>query len=277
MSAFVVATIAEKGGVGKTSLTTHVAALFGSLGYRILAIDMDKQGDLSAFFLGREKVYALPQVNTVAAIIDDQFDPEPSNVIHETQCENVFCIPSNKEVLQQFMLPEQYWRHENVTSLRDFIDEVRESFDLVFIDTHPDVDTLPTWVTLMAADFAITPVEPEEYSAHSTVAAAARIQQATKQNPRLAFLGFIVNKFQTRRNIHHETLDELRDYHGDDVFDGALGNLNELAKANSQRTSLEDYSPKSNAAGVLRGFADQMIQRMKESRQQQLKKQRRVA
>ena len=267
MSAFVITTVAEKGGVGKTTLTTHLATLFAATNWRVLVIDMDKQGDLSAFFLGRQKVHALTQLQTVAAIIDHEYDPEPELVVHESNCENIWIAPAHKQVLGQFSLPEQYWRNENEYSLRDFIDEVRDDFDIVFIDTHPDVDTLPTWVTLLAADYVITPVEPEEYSAHSTVAANARIKQAMGRNPRLEFLGFIVNKFQTKRKQHHRVCNELIDYHGELVFSGALGNYNELTMANNNRISLEIHKPNSPAAGVMRGFAEQIAKRIKDRRE----------
>ena len=70
MSAIMMSLLAEKGGVGRTTLTINLAGALAERGGRILLVDMEGQRSLSKFFLGVEAVEELHHSNSIAAVFD---------------------------------------------------------------------------------------------------------------------------------------------------------------------------------------------------------------
>ena len=261
MSATVVTIFAKKGGVGKTCLTQNLAAYFAMQGKRVLCIDLDEQGNLTQFFLGETKFQQLHPLNTVSAVLNPELDHEASQVIQATNNPNI-SIAAASTHLRQFLLPEQSWNDEISFSLRDFVDDVGQGFDFVFCDTPPAVDTLPTWAALLAAHYALSPVEPERNSAQSLVGGQFRLVAARDANPRLNFLGYVVNLRKGRRILHDRYEKALRDLHGPLVFDTVLRDLAAFPESEALSQSVLAYEPKSPAADLMRGLGAEVTTKM---------------
>jgi len=268
MSATVVTIFAKKGGVGKTCLTQNLAAYFAQQGKKILCVDLDEQGNLTQFFLGETKFQQLHPLNTVSAVLNPDLDHEASQVVQATNNPNISVAAASTH-LRQFLLPEQSWNDEISFSLRDFIDDVSESFDYIFCDTPPAVDTLPTWAALLAAHYALSPVEPERNSAQSLVGGQFRLVAAREANPRLNFLGYVVNLRKGRRILHDRYEQALRDLHGSLVFNTVLRDLAAFPEAEALSQSVLEYEPKSPAADLMRELGTEVATRMEQHQFQQ--------
>jgi len=265
MSAKVITVFAKKGGVGKTTITQNLASYFASKGKRVLCVDLDEQGNLTQFFLGSSMFHNLLEQNTLSAILNSKLDPEPHDVIlqpkNPEQHENISVIAASPH-LKQFLIPERDWDEETSFSLRDFLDDISESFDFVFCDTPPAVDTLQTWVGLLAAHYAISPVEPEAYSSQSLHGGDLRIAEASRANPRLKFLGFVVNLKKARRTLHQAYEQQLRNLRGDQVFETTFRDLAAFPEAVAESQSVLDWQPKSDAAELLRELGAEVTVRI---------------
>ena len=77
MAAKVITVAAEKGGVGKTTLSVNLAGILASRGKRVLAVDTDKQANLSQFYLTERVVSELHKLNMLAAVFDSEVEAEP--------------------------------------------------------------------------------------------------------------------------------------------------------------------------------------------------------
>ena len=269
MGTKVITVFAKKGGVGKTTITQNLASYFAAAGKRVLCVDLDEQGNLTQFFLGSSTFHNQLERNTLSAILNPNFDPEPEDVILQPknvdQHRNISVLSASMH-LKQYLLPEAEWDDEISFSLRDFLDDIEGTFDFVFIDTPPAVDTLQTWVGLLAANYAISPVEPEAYSSQSLHGGDLRIAEARRANPRLSFLGFVVNLKKARRSLHQQYEQQLRDLRGDQVFETTFRDLAAFPEAVTQQMSVLDWEPKSDAAQLLRDLGQEVTMRIERQR-----------
>ncbi len=252
---------AEKGGVGKSTLSLSIGGSYAEQGKRVLFIDADKQANLSKTLKDEREVLELHPLNTLAAILDPDMDPEPEHLIHPTAFENIFILPANRW-LKNYLQPAPEILQASQWSLRQFITHIEGGFDLILIDTPPDIDVLPAWASLLAAQAVLTPVEPERYSGQSLNGVWLQLKAAQEVHPSLRFLGYVLNKFDGRRTMHRSYEENLRKLHGDLVFQTVLRNLGAFAEAQHFSKPINLHDPKSKAAGLARELTNETIQRM---------------
>ena len=260
MSTKTITVFAEKGGVGKTSITLTLATYFADLGKRVLCIDLDKQGNLTQFFLGSSRYHQMFEEESVSALLNPKLDPEPNEIVFGTDVENVSLIPASPH-MKKHLIPEKEWG-ESEFEIKDFLDDLEGNFDYVFCDTPPAIDTLQTWTALLAANYAVSPVEPEAYSSQSLHGGDLRLTAARQQNARLVFLGYVVNLKKSRRKLHNFYEEELRGLRGDQVFTTVFRDLTEFPEAQSERQTVLKYAPRSNAAALIRQLGDEVTARI---------------
>lgn len=262
MGAIVLTLYARKGGVGRTMLSQNLCGACAENGVRVLAIDLDPQASLSKNFFGRDYIARLRPYQTVAALYDESRDPEPAELIHQSQVEGIFVAPSSDH-LEPFDLPNPMERGESQFTIRDFVDEQREQFDLILIDTPPNVANLLAWGALMASDFVITPVQPEKNSCEGVVDVKVRLQTAIGNgNSGLVDLGYFVNNMDLRTSQHRLMEEELRQLYGTQVFDTVIFRRTEFQGSQHAYKPITHEKPKSAEADMIRGLLVEIIQRV---------------
>ena len=150
----------RKGGCGKTSFVFHTAGELARRKAKVLLLDCDPQASLSQSFFGSRAVEEIHPARSVVALFHDNMDPDPKKLIHETNFPGIHIVPAT-EPLTSFNHPEPTRHGFLQDALRQFVAEVRTGYDVVLIDTPPNLQLL-TWASLVAADYCITPVVPEE-------------------------------------------------------------------------------------------------------------------
>jgi len=274
MSAICLTLCAKKGGVGKTSLTVNIAGyLSGEHKCRVLLIDTDSQSSLSQFFMKPEKVDALRREETIAAVFDEKCEINPAKMIHKTNIPGLYLVPASDH-LADFNLPRPAEQGEMQVAIRRFVREVEDKFTFIVLDTPPHLDTLPTWASLIASDFVLTPIVPELFSAQSIAGVDRVLSSAREQNPRLHFLGYVVNMKQKRRSLHVVNEEKLRAIHGDRVLHHSITNLTGFAEAQAKRVPITAYDKAGDAATITKDLAREVVGRIQKqiSREAQLTK-----
>ena len=211
----------EKGGVGKTTTVSNLAALYGMNKMKTLVIDMDPQGNCTKTLTG-----GMGKSEFNGKGVFDLFKTfgfvSPDEYIIKTPHENVHLIPCNEFSSQiTNLLPimkAQYGKPEYCylsMCLGDIVDE----YDIILVDTAPAKDYLVT-SSLYLADYVIIPFCADGYSTdgmHSVYALIDKLNQEEKAN--IKILGLLMTKTEktSATNFIREQL-QMSDF-AEDLFE----------------------------------------------------------
>jgi len=199
----------QKGGVGKTSNTLHLAAALGEIGKKCLVIDLDGNcGATRGCGLGTD------WLGTFEALMGQ--DPEDlivtSDPVEGTELpENVELLPARRN-LESF---EEEFRRDNKFlepsgTLIPVLDALRGKYDFIFLDTAPNASA-PTVASYRSADWFILSTEPAKLSVEGLTDALMDIQAVREQgNANLRLLGVIMCKVRSGTRIASTYMERIR-------------------------------------------------------------------
>ena len=252
MAAQTITLLAEKGGVGRTTLTVNLAGALAREGRRVLLVDMEGQASLSKLFLGPQAVEQLPVNRLVAALFDEAADALPEQIIQRTRSERIHVAPSSG-ILFRYEQGEPLSKGMLAFALRDFLVEVQDQYDYILVDTPPMIRGLLGVSAVLAADAVITPIEPEPFAVQAVVQVHSllmALQEALRQAgipPAFRHLGVVVTK-KDRKALHKATELMLRNNYGSQVFETVIRDLAAYADANAAQLPVTEFVPKAKGA-----------------------------
>lgn len=266
MPPIVITLFAEKGGTGKSTLSWNLACALARRGHRVLAVDADKQGNLSKSALAQEKVLSLHPDNTLSAVFDERTVAMPDQLLHPAGQSGLFVVPANRS-LRDHLVPPGPARDRLRWRLREFLQDAAVGFAFVIVDTSPDVDGLPAVAALLASDYVVSPQEPACYSLQSLPGVQLQLDQAQALRPGLEFLGFVFNRLDGRRKHHALWIAAARRQLGDRVFATEVPALEPFARAAESRLPVAWRPGRCRAKQVLEAFTDEVLARVDRHRQ----------
>lgn len=251
----------QKGGVGKTSCTHHLAGTLAQMGRRVLLVDNDPQSSLTQGFWGPTLTRQLDPGTTVAALYAGG-RPYPEQVIHPTGVPGIDLVPGCRHATDA-NVPRPHEADDAIQScLRALLDEVRARYDLVFIDCPPNLH-LCSWAALVASDHLIVPLQPEDYGAQGIVDVQESVARVLSgPNPDLTLLGYLITMVAPRRTVHQLYEERLRAMYGSDVFRARVPEAADFVEAIARRQPIAQYKPKGSAAKAIRALADELLTRL---------------
>lgn len=195
----VVAVGNQKGGVGKTTNTVHLAAALGELGKRCLIWDLDMNHGATLHLGVPPEAFdgtfmLLAEERTPDEVILD--DQEPDVELPK----NVHLIPSSRELERiEAVLAARDRFYDPRRILVEPIKQLRGKYDYVFLDTAPNA-TAPTIASYVAADWFIISVIPESFALNGMRECLKDIRRARQAelNPNLSLLGIVVSGLDQR-------------------------------------------------------------------------------
>ena len=225
----------------------------------MLVIDTDPQGSISQGFFGSEAVEQLPAQVTVASLFGDRWSLCDWNaLIHETPFNGIHVCPANQR-LAEFNTPRPEESGPIQYALREFI-EKQAGYDIVLIDCPPNLYRC-TWTAMIAADWVIIPVTPEDFGTQGLRAVHQAVENARVLNPDLRRLGHLVTRSDGRLLVHKYYERRLRKLYGDLVLDNFMPELSAFKIAVANRTPVQFYSPKSRAARLTQSLCREILDR----------------
>jgi chromosome partitioning protein len=251
----------QKGGVGKSSSVHHLAGTLARMGRRILLVDNDPQASLTQGFWGPEATRQVSRGDGVAALYDPDLAPIPEALIRPSGLDGVSIVAGSKHLTRFNMIPPEDWPSSE-RGMREFLDEVRDDFDLVLVDCPPNLH-LCSWAALVAADFLVVPLQAEDYGAQGlepVQEAMAEVQAGP--NPSLRLAGYLVTMFDKRLGIHLAYEGLLREMYGADVFTSTFPLMKDFKEAVASRQPISHYKPKSAAAKACQAIAAELVERI---------------
>lgn len=261
---FKICLVNRKGGCGKTGTTHQLSGAFAKMGLRVLLVDMDPQASLTQGFFGPEGTEAVPRGRSIVALFDDACDPDPDKILVPTPCAGITILPG-ANALDDFNTPRPTEAGPLQTALKSFLKEVEGRFDVVLIDCPPNLH-LCSWNALLAADFVMVPIQPEDFGAQGIVYVQRAIDLALqKYNPNLRMLGYLVTLRQ-KLALHEAYEQQLRLLYGAQVFEARLTQKKDFKEAISERVPIHFLRPRCAAAKEIHAIAEEIMIRVPAAR-----------
>ena len=260
MPAVSIVLLNQKGGVGKTSTCHHLAGALAKEGKRILLIDNDPQASLTQGLFGPQATRDLAPGQTVAAVY--AADAVPEQIIHRTEIPGIDLAPGSRHAMKYNNAEPWAAARDLQIGLREVVEAVRDRYDMVLIDCPPNLH-LCSWAALVAGDFLIVPLQPEDYGAQGIIDVQESVALVTElANPGLSLLGYLITMFNARKSIHKMYEETLRAQYGDDVFATRIPHAAEFPEAIAFRKPVAQYKPKGAAAKAIQALADEIRARL---------------
>ena len=256
----VFAVINQKGGVGKSSTCFHLSGAYAAMGLRVLVIDADPQASITQGFFGSESVEEMSTEQTLAALFDEDCAfVDHSTLVHETEFDRIHVCPSNQE-LAKFNHPTPEESGMQQYALGEFI-ESQVEYDVVLIDCPPNLYEC-TWAALVAADWVMIPVNPEDFGTQGLRAVHQAVENARVLNPKIRRLGHLVTRSDSRLLIHKFYEARLRKKYGNLVLNNFLSELSSFKVAVANRTPVQFHEPNGRAARLTRKLSREILDRI---------------
>lgn len=230
----------QKGGVGKSTLTYHLAEAISRMGARVLVVDADPQGNLS-FALAETPIDE--GAEGLADVLSARTNAPVRRAVVPSHFENVDLLPTAGEGLA-------FVRDELVVAgagrearLRAALAAVADSYDYCLIDCPPSLDQL-TINALVAAQEALIVTHAQLFSAHGLTRLLSNIGLVQENyNPNLSVLGVAINQLEAHTNAARYWLEEVHNYAtkvGVEIVDPPIPKRVKIADAVEQAEALRD-------------------------------------
>lgn len=249
----IIAVANQKGGVGKTTTATNLSACLAEKGKKVLAIDMDPQGNMSSA-LGIDKNNA---ENTVYELILEECSLEECRV--EEVIEHLSIIPSNVNLAGAEI--ELIGLDNKEFILKKYVDEVKDEYDFVIIDCPPSLNTL-TVNAMTTADTVLVPIQCEYFALEGLSQLIHTINLVQERlNPKLEIEGVVFTMFDARTNLSLQVVENVKENLNQAVYKSIIPRNVRLAEAPSHGKPITLYDTKSAGAEAYRDLADEVIER----------------
>jgi chromosome partitioning protein len=252
--AVVVSMCNQKGGVGKTTSTINLGAALADYGRKVLLVDLDPQGALSAG-LG---VPHYELAHTVHNLMIEPRVPVDEVLIH-TRVPNLDLIPSNIDLsAAEIQLVNEVGREQTLgRALRPVLDD----YDYVLIDCQPSLGLL-TVNALACSDGVIIPTECEFFSLRGLALLTDTVDKVRDRlNPKLNISGILVTRFDTRTVNAREVMARVLERFDDLVFDTVITRTVRFPETSVAGEPITTWAPKSTGALAYRALAREVIDR----------------
>ncbi len=238
----------QKGGVAKTTSTVNLGVALVELGKRVLAVDMDPQGNLTMS-------QGIDPENLEKSMYDVLVHRLP---IDEVIVSNEIDVAASTIDLAgaEMALSTQIGRER---ALEKALRPVQERYDYVLIDTPPSLGLL-TINALAASDGVIVPVQCEYLSLRGLLQLERTLEMIRENiNPRVKIKGILPTLFDARTLHGREAVEILKENFGPLVFKTVVRKTIKFAEAPVQGSSVLKYDPRGKGAEAYRSLAREVL------------------
>lgn len=253
--ASIIAMCNQKGGVGKTTSTINMGAALAHFGRKVLLVDLDPQGALSA---GLGVSHDELDITVHNLLVDSS--TSILDAIHHTSVDGLDLVPANIDLsAAEIQLVNEVGREQ---ALARALRPIMRDYDFVVIDCQPSLGLL-TVNALSCADSVIIPVESEYFSLRGLALLMDTVEKVRDRlNFKLEVLGILVTMFD-RRTLHsREVMERLVDAFQDKVFDSVITRTVRFPETSVAGEPITTWAPSSSGAVQYRNLAAEVIQRV---------------
>jgi len=240
----------QKGGVGKTTTTVNLGASLADLGYRVLVIDLDPQGNATTGL-------GIDARNFDTSIYDVILHDVPlEDCIEPTSIKNLFVAPATIDLAgAEIELVPAFSRE---LRLRKAVEVVRDDFQYVLIDCPPSLGLI-TVNGLAAAGEVLVPIQCEYYALEGVGQLLRNVDLVRGNlNPRLEVTTIVLTMYDGRTKLADQVVQEVRSHFGDAVCRTVVPRSVRVSEAPSFGQPVTVHDPSSRGAIAYRELAKEV-------------------
>jgi chromosome partitioning protein len=238
----------QKGGVAKTTTTLNLGVALAEKGMRVLAIDLDPQGNLTM-----SQGWNPDEIER--SMFDVLVHRMPITQVIETR-EVDIAVSSIDLAGADMALSSQIGRER---ALEKGLAPIRDNYDFILIDTPPSLGLL-TINAFVAATGVLVPVQTEYLSLRGLVQLENTLSMVRENlNPKVSIIGIVPTMYDKRITHSREADEILRENFGDLVYQTRIRKTVRFAEAPVKGTSVLAYEPTGEAAGMYRDLAKEVL------------------
>lgn len=249
----VIAISNQKGGVGKTTTAINLSACLAEKGKKVLAIDMDPQGNTtSGLGIDRTKIdhtsYELLMGETTIW-----------EAITPSVVEGLKVIPSERGLAGVEI--ELIGKEGREYILKQEVDKIRDNYDFIIIDCPPSLNSL-TVNAMTTADTVLVPIQCEYYALEGLSELMYTIELVkSRLNEKLEIEGVVFTMYDARTCLSLQVVENVKENLNQNIYKTIIPRNVRLAEAPSHGLPINLYEPKSAGADGYRSLADEVIER----------------
>ncbi|MEW5986622.1 MAG: AAA family ATPase [Chloroflexota bacterium] len=256
----IIAIAMQKGGVGKTTTAINLSAALAALGKRVLAVDLDPQGNLTQH-VGFDPDQVSP---TIYEPLKAEVDGLPSNVaaaVHPTH-EGFDLLPAQPELsLIELALINTLSRERVLATL---LEGLKPRYDFILIDCNPSLGLLVI-NALTAASSVLIPIQTEYLAARGAFMILSTIEtvRRKKLNPGLVVEGILLTMADTRTVLTKDIVEAVDHQFGagQHIFRPIIKRSVRFAESAVAGKSILTHDPRGQGAEAYREVARIIVAR----------------
>ncbi|WPF67134.1 MULTISPECIES: ParA family protein [unclassified Corynebacterium] len=252
--ATIVAMCNQKGGVGKTTSTINLGACLAELGRKVLLVDLDPQGALSA---GLGVAHEELDVTVYNLLVDNRSSIH--SALHRTSVPGLDLVPANIDLsAAEIQLVNEVGREQTLARV---LRPVMKEYDFIILDCQPSLGLL-TVNALACAHGVIIPMECEYFSLRGLALLTDTVEKVRDRlNFDLDIMGILVTMFDRRTSHAREVMSRVVEVFGDKVFDSVITRTVRFPETSVAGEPIISWAPRSQGAEQYRDLAKEVIER----------------